>query len=113
MTTRRWVDWVNVILSVWLIASPWLLTVAAGNQTAAWSSWVVGASTATLAVLAMYRPAIWGDAVGITLGAWLVASPWVLGFAGTSAIAANAVVVGILFVGYALWAMRIDSYKAA
>lgn len=26
MTTRRWLDWVNVILGLWLIASPQFLT---------------------------------------------------------------------------------------
>ena len=63
MTTRRWVDWVNVILGMWLIASPWLLTVAAGDRPAGRSSWSVGVGIVTLAFFAMYKPAVWGDAV--------------------------------------------------
>lgn len=108
MTTRRWVDWVNVILGVWLIASPWLLTSTAGGEPNAWSSWGVGAGIVTLAVFAMYKPAVWGDSVGIILGAWLMASPWLLGFNSDPVAATNAVVIGALVIGYALWAMRID-----
>ena len=108
MTTRRWVDWVNVILGMWLIASPWLLTVAAGDRPAGRSSWSVGVGIVTLAFFAMYKPAVWGDAVGVILGAWLIASPWMLGFASAAAPAANAVIIGTLVICYALWAMRID-----
>jgi hypothetical protein len=108
MTTRRWVDWVNVILGVWLIASPWLLTVAVGDRPAGWSSWSVGAGIVTLAFFAMYKPAVWGDAVGVMFGTWLIASPWMFGFASASAAATNAVIIGLLVIAYALWAMRID-----
>lgn len=109
MTMRGWVDWVNVGLGVWLIASPWLITAAAGDTAADWSSWIVGAAVVTVAFFAMYKSAIWGDAVGVMLGAWLIASPWMLGFASASAPAANAVIIGMLVICYALWAMRIDT----
>jgi hypothetical protein len=112
MTMRRWVDWINVILGVWLIASPWLLTVAARDTPAAWSLWSAGASIVTIAFFAMYKPAIWGDAVGVMLGAWLMASPWMLGFASASAATTNAVIIGLLVMGYAVWAMRIDITSA-
>jgi SPW repeat len=108
MTTRRWVDWVNVMLGAWLISSPWRLTTgAAGDGPAAWSSWSVGAGIVALAFFSMYKPAVWGYAVGVVLGVWLAASPWTLGFASASAAAANAVIIGLLVIGYALWAMRI------
>lgn len=108
MTMRRWVDWVNVGLGVWLIASPWLLTAAAADTAADRSSWCVGAVIVTVAFSAMYKFAVWGDAVGVMLGAWSIASPWMLGFASASASAANAVIIGMLVICYALWAMRID-----
>jgi hypothetical protein len=37
-----------------------------------------------------------------------MASPWLLGFNIAPAAATNAVVIGALVIGYALWAMRID-----
>lgn len=108
MTTRRWVDWVNVIFGVWLIASPWLLTVAGDDTPGAWSSWIVGAGIVSLAFFGMYKPAVWGDTIGILLGAWLLASPWMLGLVAAPAVAINAVIIGVLVICYALWAMRID-----
>jgi len=108
MTTRRWVDWVNVIFGVWLIASPWFLTVAGGDKPGAWNSWIVGAAIVSLAFFAMYKPAVWGDTIGIMVGAWLLASPWMLGLAAAPAVAMNAVIIGVLVICYALWAMRID-----
>jgi hypothetical protein len=62
----------------------------------------------TLALFAMFKPAVWGDAVGVVLGTWLIASPWILGFGSVSAAAANTVIIGLLVISYALWAMRID-----
>lgn len=112
MTTRRWVDWVNVIFGVWLIASPWLLTVAGDDQPGAWNSWIVGAGIVSLAFFAMYKPAVWGDTIGILLGAWLLVSPWMLGLAAAPAVAMNAVIIGVLVICYALWAMRIDVTSA-
>jgi SPW repeat len=108
MTMRRWVDWVNIILAAWLAASPWLLVGAAGDGPAAWSSWSAGTGLVMLALLAMYRPAVWSDAMGIMLGAWLIASPWVLGFASATVALANAVIMGSLVIAYAFWAVGID-----
>jgi hypothetical protein len=105
MTMRRWVDWVNVMLAGWLVGSPWLL--ASGDQLAAWSAWSVGAAIVMLALFAMYKVTLWGDAIALLLGAWLTASPWLLGFGG--AARANAAIIGMLVVGYALWAMNLDS----
>jgi SPW repeat len=108
MTMRRWVDWVNIILGVWLVASPWLLTEVAGNGPADWSSWSAGIVVMTLALLAMHKPAFWGDAMGVLLGTWLIASPWVLGFTSGSSAVPNAVILGSFVIGYALWATRLD-----
>src|SRR5689334_16221406 len=63
VTMRRWVDWVNVMFGVWLIASPWFLTVT--DKPAAWSSWIVGAGIVSLAFFSMYKPAVWGDTLAI------------------------------------------------
>jgi hypothetical protein len=108
MTTRRWVDWVNVLLGVWMIASPWLFTVASGDRPADWNSWSVGGGVLALAFFAMYKPSVWGGAAAVMLGAWLTISPWVLELARPSTSARNAVISGLLVIGYALWAIRID-----
>lgn len=47
----------------------------------------------------------WQDAVNVVLGAWLVLSPWALGFAGEAIPTGNAVIVGIALVAAALGAI--------
>ena len=108
---RRWITWVNVMLGVWLVAAPWLFYVTERNRAADWSSWSVGAGVVALAMITMRKRALWNDAIGVALGAWLIVSPWFLGSAGT--VAANAVIVGLLLAGYALWAARMDRTQDA
>ena len=107
MSTRRWVICVNVMLGLWLITSPLHLTLATSDGAAAWNLWSVGVAILTLAGFAIYKPAIWGDVAGIVFGMWLIASPWMLQLSSLSTDT-SAVIVGLLVMGYALWAMRID-----
>jgi len=109
MSTRRWVDWVNILLGLWLISSPWLMNFSTADRAAALSAWSMGAGLVALAVIAMYKPATLRDALALVLGVWLMVSPWVLGQAAFSAISVNAIITGALVSGYALWAMYIDS----
>lgn len=109
ITTRRWLDWVIVILGFWLITSPRVLTLAAEDGSAAWSSRIVGVGLLLLAASSMRKPAVWLESVGAVLGVWLIVSPWILEITRASSAAANAVIVGLLVVGYAIWAFRIDT----
>ena len=47
----------------------------------------------------------WQDPVNAVLGAWLVLSPWALGFSGDTVAMANFVVVGVLLLAAALGAI--------
>jgi hypothetical protein len=47
----------------------------------------------------------WQDPVNAVLGAWLVLSPWALGFSGDAVAMGNFVVVGALLVAAALGAI--------
>ena len=38
----------------------------------------------------------WQDWANLVLGLWLVLSPWILGFSGTSSATWNAVILGLL-----------------
>jgi hypothetical protein len=46
----------------------------------------------------------WQDAVNAVLGAWLVLSPWAIGYAGETAAMINAVVIGLGLIAAALGA---------
>jgi hypothetical protein len=47
----------------------------------------------------------WQDPVNVVLGAWLILSPWALGFQGETAPMVNAVVVGMALAAAALGAI--------
>lgn len=46
----------------------------------------------------MFRTLQWEDWAGIALGAWLLASPWLLGYATVDAAVMNALVMGTILV---------------
>lgn len=48
----------------------------------------------------------WQDWTNLVVGAWLFISPWLVGFAGTSAAAWDAWVFGVVIMVFALWALR-------
>ncbi len=102
-----WQDTINVLLGLWLIISPWALGFA-GDTTLAWNVWTVGAIIAVVAIAALVAFQRWEEWINVALGAWLIASPWVLGFAGNEAAMWNAVVVGIAVGGLALWSSMIE-----
>jgi hypothetical protein len=49
----------------------------------------------------------WQDPVNGVLGAWLVLSPWILGFSGERVIMANAVIIGLALIAAALGAILV------
>ena len=51
----------------------------------------------------------WQDPVNAVLGAWLILSPWALGFAGEMAAMWNFVAVGVLLLAAALGAIFVPS----
>ena len=120
-TMDRWRDWAMLVLAAWLFVSPWVLGFAAGTApaavegeavgaaasgggwAAAWNAWIVGVIVAALAIAAAVKFAASEDWVNLVLGAWLVVSPWVLGFGALAAAAWNAVIVGALIAALAAW----------
>lgn len=46
----------------------------------------------------MFKALKWEDWVGIALGAWMLASPWVVGFSDHSVAAMNALIMGSILV---------------
>lgn len=102
MGTRRWQDWANLVLGLWLFVSPWVLAYAGG---AAINAHAVGLAIVSFALIAAYMPKAWEEVVNGLFGIWLVVSPFVLGFADATEIALHTVVVGILATAFAFWAM--------
>jgi hypothetical protein len=108
MKTKRWQDWLNVLLGAWLFISPWALNYASELPRAAWNAYILGGAVVLFAAAAVYLPKAWEEGLNILLGAWAVVSPWVLGFAASSNVTTNMVIVGGLIAVLAAWAMARD-----
>jgi hypothetical protein len=96
---KQWEDWVGAILGLWLLASPSVIPY--GEMAAAANASLVGFLLLAIEFVevAAFRP--WEEWINVVLGAWLVASPWVLG--ATVVAMANLVIVGLLVLALALY----------
>jgi hypothetical protein len=86
---RKWqresvLDLYNLLLAALLFVSPWLfrLTNGAGKM----DLWATGAVIAIISLAAMIAYKDWEEWANVLLGLWLIASPWLLGFAHTRAM---------------------------
>jgi hypothetical protein len=112
MRNRHWQDWVTYFLGLWIFGSPWFLEhsmmlarSSGGGMRAMWNLWLGGLAIVVLAIVEVeaFRP--WEEWANFALGAWLLASPWVLGFSGSGLLMWNAVIFGALVLFFAGWTL--------
>ena len=109
MATKRWQDWANGILGLWMLASPWMFGFAAGDNPAARAAWLLGAAIIVFAGIAVYMPKAWEEALNIILGLCLLASPRALSYTDQPKPTSNAMIIGLLVTLCAVWAMVMDT----
>ena len=109
---RHWQDPVNALLGTWLILSPWAIGFADDRIVTA-NFVLVGVLLVAAAIGAIIVPKAWEEWLEVALGAWLIASPWVLGFAGALMPMQNALFSGLLVVILALWVLGSDEEYSA
>jgi len=104
---KHWQDPVNALLGAWLVLSPWVQGFA--DQRVAMVNFVaVGVLLVAAAIGAILVPKAWEEWIEVVLGTWLVASPWILGFAPTLLALQTAAFIGVLVVVMALWVLATD-----
>jgi hypothetical protein len=104
MKTARWQDWVILAAAVCLFISPWIVGYGGGGQTftavsssmsepgvtgglggernyfdAGLVAGIYGVILAVLAILNIYRIPVAEEYLFPALGAWVIATPWILG----------------------------------
>lgn len=104
---KHWQDPVNGLLGLWLIASPWILGMQEHGVAMA-NFIVVGLLLLATALGAMLLPRAWEEWTGAVLGIYLMASPWILGFANVTLAMQVAVFTGLAAVVLALWVLTTD-----
>lgn len=90
-------DVVNLFLGIWAFLTPWVLGHHPGAGVVA--DYVITGILITFfagAGMIAYRP--WQEGINMALGAWLLVSPWVLGFSAIPSMMWSAVVIGVLVV---------------
>jgi hypothetical protein len=92
--------WVNLLLGVWVVISPFALGLSRSTA-ATWNNIAVG-----VAIVLLVLVSGWGNgtllALVVPLGAWLFASPFVLGFSKTAFLWNNVILAFALIVGAAI-----------
>lgn len=119
MKKQHWRDWGVLLLGAWIFVTPWIMphSMAAevpgsAGTLAVFDLWVVGAAVALIAAAAILVFNAWYEWLNLALGAWLVVSPWALGFNAEPALTWNAVVAGALVVLFAGWTLVAEQGRA-
>ena len=102
-SSEKYCDLANLVLGAVLFFSPWIFGFAAGYESQ--NAWISGAVIAALSIAALAAFAEWEEWLNLVAGLWAIVSPWVLGFAGTTAMTVH-VVIGVIVAALAaaeLW----------
>lgn len=98
-----WPDLANVVIGCWFFLSPFFL-LHYEEMVSSMNAYITGSAIAVFAAQAKEFPRAARTTVGI-FALWLVASPWLLGFAVlTQTGTISAVVTGIAVLAFAAWA---------
>jgi hypothetical protein len=93
-------DWVNLVLAILLFISPWLLAFST-DMVASTNAWISGVVVGAIAVAALTAFAEWEEWLEMLVGAWIVISPWALGFSPDRSATWSHVILGLLMVAFA------------
>ena len=97
-SSRRGSGWVNIVLGIWVIVSPFVL--GTHSPKGIWNNVVTGFVVGILAVLRLSMLQQGWSSLNLILGIWLVISPFVLFLSGV--VMWSNVIVGILIAALAL-----------
>jgi hypothetical protein len=101
-------DFYTVAFGLFLFVSPWLFAYA--DEEARIDLWASGAAIAMISAAAIVAFADWEEWLNLLLGAWLIVSPWALGFTHTRAMHVS-IAVGALVAFVAaleLWLVKYE-----
>lgn len=87
-------DVANLILGAILFVSPWIFGFPAGAPTQ--NAFVAGIVIAVISLAALAAFAVWEEWLNLIVGLWVLVSPWVLGFAGGTAMNAHVIIGAIV-----------------
>ena len=105
MRTKRWQDWITLIVGIWLFFSPWILGFYSEMPTVSWNFFLLGIAFVVFAAFGLSLRTLWEEWVNLVLGIWLIVSPWVLQYSSNTMPRDGAVIVGVIVAAMAIWAI--------
>ena len=113
---KCWQDWINYFLGLWVFGSRWFIEHAmitaehGGGTRGMLNLWVVGPAVVLLTTFAINGVIIrvWAELAVLAFGAWLLLSPWIIGFTATAPLMCNSVIFGALIFVFAGWGLAVD-----
>lgn len=109
---KHWQDFVNALLALWLVVSPWVLGFQAATVATA-VTMAAGLLLLASSVGAMAAPGAWEEWLDAGVGAALMLAPMLLGFDRVDAALQNALICGAAVVALALSVLATDDDFAA
>jgi hypothetical protein len=82
---RTWEDWAGILLGGSIGLSPLLLG-EQDDQSVMWNAMLVGVLVLSLAAVELVDLHRWEEVGEIACGVWLIASPYIFGYAGTGTL---------------------------
>lgn len=102
-TEKRWQDRLTFALGLWLFMSPIITNPPIELNLVTNHSSIMGLIIMFISGAAIYRYKPWEEWLDAALGAWLIVSPFVLGFTDMTLAMINHVVVGAVVLVDSVW----------
>ena len=99
-----WQDWVNLILGVWLLASPWIMDYSSAGFVAG-DARLLGVAVIIISVIGLLSPDVWEEWMNLLLAALILISPITVGFTHQNVAVLNNVIISILIGAAAVWGL--------
>lgn len=117
-TTRRWLSGIALVVGAWVFASAFVLDIAGGHY---WNNIVVGAAIFVLSGYSALRdmedeaPSTWTSGLSALLGLWMIATPFVYGYANQTVLASGVVsgVIVAVLEGYNAYTASMETREMA
>ena len=95
---RTWEDWLGIGLGLMIMFAPWAAN-ETSNQPIVVNAAVAGLAVLFLAELDLMRFRRWTEVGQLICGLWVVASPFILGYAASGLLRVWHIVTGLLVAG--------------